>query len=49
MQMLIRKALRDLWNLRWQMGAIVLVLACGVGVLVMSASTLKSLEGTRAR
>jgi len=41
-----RKLLRDLWRLRGQVLAIALVMASGVGVLVMSLTTVESLEET---
>jgi putative ABC transport system permease protein len=41
-----RKLLRDLWRLRGQVLAIALVMASGVGVLVMSLTTVESLEQT---
>jgi putative ABC transport system permease protein len=46
---LTRKALRDLWHLRGQALAIALVIAGGIGNLVMSQATLRSLEATRER
>ena len=46
---LSRKRWRDLWHLRGQMVAIVLVAAVGVANLVMSTATLHSLEASRAR
>jgi putative ABC transport system permease protein len=46
MRALHRKLLRDLWRLRGQVLAIALVMACGVGVLVMSLTTVESLEET---
>lgn len=49
MNVLSRKRWRDLWHLRGQMVAIVLVAAVGVGNLVMSTATLHSLEASRAR
>jgi putative ABC transport system permease protein len=39
-----RKAVRDLWNIKGQAFAIVLVIASGVGTFVMSLSTLDSLR-----
>lgn len=49
MRVLRRKLLRELWETRWQAVAIVLVMASGVAMVVMSVSTLQSLERTRAR
>ena len=49
MRMLQRKLVRDLWGLRSQILAIAAVLACGIGTFVMSASTVRSLEQTRAQ
>lgn len=49
MTALTRKRWRDLWRLRGQALAIVLVAAAGVANLVMSRSTLDSLESSRAR
>lgn len=49
MKALTRKALRDLWHLRGQAIAIALVIAGGIGNLVMSQATLRSLEDTRDR
>jgi putative ABC transport system permease protein len=46
MRALHRKLLRDLWHLRGQVLAIALVMASGVGVLVMSLTTVESLEDT---
>jgi putative ABC transport system permease protein len=46
MRALHRKLLRDLWRLRGQVLAIGLVMASGVGVLVMSLTTIESLEET---
>lgn len=46
MRVLHRKLLRDLWRLRGQVLAIALVMASGVGVLVMSLTTVESLEET---
>lgn len=43
-----RKLLRDLWELRTQALAIALVVAGGVATLIMSLSTVDSLETTRA-
>ena len=41
-----RKLLRDLWHIRGQVLAIGLVIASGVGLLVMSLTALEALEGT---
>ena len=46
MRALHRKLLRDLWRLRGQVFAIALVMASGIGVLVMSLTTVESLEET---
>ncbi len=46
MHALDRKLVRDLWRLRGQVLAIGLVIASGVGMLVMSLSTLESLRDT---
>lgn len=46
MRVLDRKLVRDLWRLRGQVIAIALVVASGVGVLVMSLTSLDSLEET---
>jgi len=46
MRALNRKLLRDLWRLRGQVLAIALVMASGVGVLVMALTTVESLEET---
>jgi len=43
---LYRKLMRDLWRMRGQVLAIALVMASGVGVLVMSLTTVESLEET---
>ena len=37
---------RDLWRLRGQVLAIALVMASGIGVLVMSLTTVESLQST---
>lgn len=42
------KLLRDLWRLRAQSLAIALVIAAGVGMVVMSFGMIRSLEATRA-
>ncbi len=44
-----RMALRDLWHMRGQALAIALVIASGIAMLVMSQSTLVSLQETRDR
>lgn len=49
MRAIHRKLLRELWQLRWQAFAIVLVMASGVAVVIMSLSTLQSLEESRSR
>lgn len=49
MSMLGRKRRRDLWHLRGQVVAIVLVAAVGVANLVMSRTALESLQGSRER
>jgi len=46
MPALYRKLFRDLWRLRGQVLAIALVMASGVGVLVMALTTVESLEET---
>jgi putative ABC transport system permease protein len=46
MRALHRKLARDLWRLRGQVLAIALVMASGVAVLVMSLTTVESLEET---
>lgn len=38
-----RKLLRDLWRMRWQVGAIALLIACGVAVAVMAFSAQRAL------
>ncbi|HSG65158.1 MAG TPA: ABC transporter permease, partial [Gammaproteobacteria bacterium] len=43
-----RKLIRDLWRMRGQVLAIGLVIASGVGVLVMSLTAMESLEQTAA-
>jgi putative ABC transport system permease protein len=48
MNALNRKLLRDLWRLRGQVLAIAMVVASGVAVLVMSLTTLSSLQETAA-
>ncbi len=47
MQVLDRKLLRDLWRMRINVIAIVLVLGCGVAILVMAVGMRGSLERTR--
>ncbi len=42
-----RKVLRDLWRMRSQALAIALVIAAGVGMIVMSLGMMRSLEDTR--
>ncbi len=42
-----RKLLRDLWHMKGQAGAIVLVIASGVGTFVMALATLDSLDATQ--
>lgn len=42
------KLLRDLWRLRAQSAAIALVMAAGVGMVIMSFGMLRSLDATRA-
>lgn len=42
------KLFRELWQMRWQNLAIASVLAAGVAVVILSVSTLQSLELTRA-
>lgn len=42
------KLLRDLWRLRAQSAAIALVIAAGVGMVIMSFGMIRSLEATRA-
>ena len=42
-----RKVLRDLWRMRTQAFAIALVIAAGVGMVVMSLGMMRSLEATR--
>ena len=46
MNVLDRKLLRDLWRLRGQVLAIALVIASGVGVLIMALSTSEALDET---
>ncbi|MEZ6132185.1 MAG: ABC transporter permease [Planctomycetaceae bacterium] len=47
MTALNRKLLRNLWTMKSQALAIVLVVGCGVAMSVMSLSTLRSLQATR--
>jgi putative ABC transport system permease protein len=47
MNALHRKLIRDLWQMRGQMLAISLVMACGVATFVMALSTLQSLRRTQ--
>lgn len=47
MTVLHRKLWRDLWQLRTQMFAIMLVMACGVATHIMFGSTLDSLQQSR--
>jgi putative ABC transport system permease protein len=47
MSALHHKLMRDLWQMRGQMLAICLVMACGVATFVMSLSTLNSLRRTQ--
>jgi putative ABC transport system permease protein len=42
-----RKVLRDLWRMRSQAFAIALVIAAGVGMVVMSLGMMRSLDATR--
>ncbi|WP_119531879.1 ABC transporter permease [Sphingomonas edaphi] len=42
------KLLRDVWRLRAQAAAIALVIAAGVGMVIMSFGMIRSLEATRA-
>jgi putative ABC transport system permease protein len=48
MRVLDRKLLRDLWRIRGQALAIVMVIASGTALSVMSFGTIQSLEETRA-
>src|SRR5215831_12368050 len=43
-----RKLLRDLWHIKGQALAIIVVMGCGLGAYVMTLSALSSLELTRA-
>jgi putative ABC transport system permease protein len=47
MTALHRKLRRDLWQMRGQILAISLVMACGVATFVMALSTLHSLRRTQ--
>ena len=47
MRVLTRKLVRDLWRLKWQMGAIALLVGCGVSVAVMAFSTEKALRSAQ--
>jgi putative ABC transport system permease protein len=49
MRVLDRKLLRDFWRLKWQVGAIALLIACAVAVSVMAFSTQESLKTARAQ
>lgn len=42
------KLLRDLWRLRSQAAAIALVIAAGIGTVIMAAGLIRSLESSRA-
>lgn len=46
MRALDRKLLRDLWRMRGQVLAIGLIMACGIGVLVMGLATVEALDET---
>src|SRR6516162_5121827 len=48
MRGLDRKLVRDLWQMKGQVLAICLVIACGVATFVMSLSTLQTLRRTQA-
>jgi putative ABC transport system permease protein len=48
MRGLDRKLVRDLWQMKGQVLAICLVIACGVATFVMSLSTLQTLQKTQA-
>lgn len=47
MRVLDRKLIRDFWRLKWQAGAIALLIACAVAVSVMAFSTQESLKSAR--
>lgn len=49
MSALDRKLVRNLWELKGQVTAICLVIACGIATCVMSLSTMESLRGTMER
>lgn len=49
MRMLDRKLIRDFVSMKWQLLAIVAVIACGIGTFVLSTSTVASLETTRSQ
>ena len=49
MTALNRKLFRDLWHMRGQVLAIMMVIASGVATFVMSTSTLEALQRTRAQ
>lgn len=49
MRALDRKLLRDLWRLKWQVGAIALLIACGVSVSVMAFSAQRALREAQQR
>lgn len=49
MKALNRKLLRDLWHMRSQVLAIMMVIASGVATYIMSVTTLESLQRTRAQ
>ena len=42
-----RKLIRDIWQMRGQMVAIISVIACGVGTFVMSLTTQAALSSTQ--
>jgi putative ABC transport system permease protein len=44
-----RKLLRNIWEMKGQVTAICLVIACGIATYVMSLSTMESLRGTMER
>ena len=47
MRAINRKLLRDLWHMKGQAGAIILIIAAGVALFVGQLSTLESLKQTR--
>ena len=49
MNALTRKLLRDLWLMRGQVLAIIIVIASGVATFIMSVSTLNALQQTRTQ